>query len=566
MTKYLADYRMDNFRLVFGVMFAVSLFLIFEAWTRYNKPPTTITAAAPQGSVSAPNSVPQSTSVTPSAAPPATAPKESGERITVRTDTMVAEISALGGDIRRVELLKHREPTEDSKEFFGFFGSSKAPAQNFVLLRDDARGVYVAQTGILGDGQANHTTKFDSAKSEYSLSEGEKELRVVLSARSEAGVETTKILRFTRGSYLVQVEYEVRTPAGAKTPVDAYFQLLRDRNPAPGESKMMPTYTGGEIYTEATKLIKLPFDDVEDKKHTLPKGVQEGWIAFVQHYFLGAWLPEKGVQREFYARSVDSNHFAYGTIVPLKHEGPVSSAKMGLYLGPQDQDVLKALAPGLEFTVDYGILRVLAVPLFWVLDKIYGFVGNWGVAIIILTILIKLAFYPLSAASYKSMAKMKVLAPKLQRLKERYGEDRQKLHQSMMELYKTEKVNPLGGCLPILVQIPVFIALYWVLLLSVELRQAPFAWWIQDLSSKDPIAVLPILMAITMFVQTALNPTPPDPMQARLMKIMPIAFSVFFFFFPAGLVLYWLVNNILSIAQQWHINRTMGANSPNGKS
>jgi YidC/Oxa1 family membrane protein insertase len=539
---------MDNFRLVFGIMFAVSVFLIVEAWIQQNKPVAQISANGPArktGEQVAP--VPTATGSSPSSTPlapnAATFVAQKGQRVVVRTDLLALEIDTVGGDVRWAELLRHRDPVDKSK--------------NFVLMHDGAEGVYVAQGGYLGEGQANHTTVFTAADTHYELKEGSDELVVVLTATLPSGTVNTKTYRFKRGSYLIGVEFQATVAEGAAPPSHAYFQLVRDDRAAPGDSKMMPTYTGGEVFTEGTKLIKLTYDDVKEAKVVLPKESQDGWIAFVQHYFLGAWLPEKGVSREYYARALENGLYAFGTIVPLKHSGTTVAVKVPLYVGPQEQDTLKKLAPGLEFTVDYGWLRMLAVPLFWVLKNIHDFAGNWGVAIIVLTILIKLIFYPLSAASYRSMGKMKVLAPKLQRLKERYGEDRQKMHQAMMEMYKTEKVNPLGGCLPIVVQIPVFISLYWVLLLSVELRQAPFIFWIKDLSALDPYYVLPVLMGITMFIQTWLNPTPPDPMQARLMKIMPVAFSVFFFFFPAGLVLYWLVNNILSIAQQWHITRAL---------
>jgi YidC/Oxa1 family membrane protein insertase len=294
-------------------------------------------------------------------------------------------------------------------------------------------------------------------------------------------------------------------------------------------------------------------------KADYPKHAKDGWIAFVQHYFVGAWLPSGDVAREFYTRPLGNGLYTAGLIVPAATIAPgeIGSVDMRLYAGPQDQEMLATLSPGLELTVDYGWLTVIAAPLFWVLSAIQKWVGNWGVAIILLTVLIKLIFYPLSAASYRSMAKMRVLAPKLQKLKEQYGDDRQRMQQAMIEMYKTEKINPLGGCLPILVQIPVFIALYWVLLASVELRNAPFMLWITDLSAIDPYYILPVLMGATMIIQTRLNPVPPDPVQAKVMKIMPVVFSVFFFFFPAGLVLYWLVNNILSIAQQWQITRAI---------
>jgi YidC/Oxa1 family membrane protein insertase len=327
---------------------------------------------------------------------------------------------------------------------------------------------------------------------------------------------------------------------------------------------MVPTYTGPAVYTDKEKFQKVAFGDIDKGKQPYPKNSNDGWVGMLQHYFLGAWLPKGDTPREFYTRQLQQGLYAAGVILPAGTVAPGASAAISvpLYAGPQEQQKLAALAPGLELAVDYGWLTVIAVPLFWVLQWIHGWAGNWGVAIIILTILIKLLFYPLSEASYRSMAKMRVVAPKLQRLKEQFGDDRQRMQQAMMELYKTEKINPLGGCLPIVVQIPVFIALYWVLLGSVEMRQAPFALWVTDLSTPDPWYILPILMGATMIIQTRLNPEPPDPIQAKVMKIMPVAFSIFFFFFPAGLVLYWLVNNVLSIAQQWHINRSIEGAKP----
>ncbi|MDO9189230.1 MAG: membrane protein insertase YidC, partial [Sulfurimicrobium sp.] len=312
-------------------------------------------------------------------------------------------------------------------------------------------------------------------------------------------------------------------------------------------------------YTENQKFQKVSFSDIEKNKTTHQKQSNDGWVAMLQHYFLSAWLPNNGMSREFYTKAMGNKLYAAGVILPVGSIAPGASGMISvpLYAGPQEQENLSKLAPGLDLTIDYGLLTIIAAPLFWVLSKIQGMVNNWGVAIILLTVLIKLAFYPLAAKSYRSMAHMRVLGPKLQKLKEQYGDDRQRLHQAMMELYKTEKVNPLGGCLPVVVQIPVFIALYWVLLASVEMRHAPFALWIQDLSAADPYYVLPIIMGITMIIQTKLNPTPPDPIQAKVMMVMPFAFSIFFFFFPAGLVLYWVVNNVLSIAQQWQITRSM---------
>ena len=322
---------------------------------------------------------------------------------------------------------------------------------------------------------------------------------------------------------------------------------------------MLPTYTGIAVYTDKEKFQKVAFTDVDKGKISYPKKGDDGWIALLQHYFLSAWLPANNTPREFYTRRLDNGLYAAGVIVSLGNIAPGASGALTvpLYAGPQEQDKLDKLAPGLDLTIDYGWLTVIAKPLFWFLQWLHHWVGNWGVAIIVLTIAIKAAFYPLSAASYRSMARMRILAPRMQKIKEQYGNDRQRLNQAMMDLYKTEKINPLGGCLPVVVQIPVFIALYWVLLASVELRHAPFMLWIEDLSTADPYFVLPVLMGATMIFQTSLNPEPPDPVQAKVMKIMPIAFSIMFFFFPAGLVLYWLVNNILSIAQQWQITHAM---------
>jgi YidC/Oxa1 family membrane protein insertase len=384
-----------------------------------------------------------------------------------------------------------------------------------------------------------------------------------------SGARITKIYGFHRGSYVIDVSFEIENKSAAPIQADGYFQLVRDGTPPVGDSAMLPTYTGIAVYTDKEKFQKVAFGDVDKNKISYPKKSNDGWIAMLQHYFLSAWLPANNTPREFYTRRLDNNLYAAGVILPIGTVEPGASAtlKVPLYAGPQEGDHLANLAPGLELTIDYGWLTIIAQPLFWYLSWLYQWVGNWGLAIILLTVTLKAVFYPLSAASYRSMARMRVVAPKLQKLKDQYGNDRQRMNQAMMELYKTEKINPLGGCLPVLVQIPVFIALYWVLLASVELRQAPFMFGINDLSLPaigDGLAlapfvyfVLPVLMGATMIFQTYLNPVPPDPVQAKIMKIMPIAFSVMFFWFPVGLVLYWLVNNILSIAQQWHITHAM---------
>ena len=470
---------------------------------------------------------------------------ESGVAIRVETDVLIAELSSHGGDVRRVEFKHHRDTVERGK--------------NFVLLESGRERTYVAQAGLIGEGLPNHRTLYAAPGESFRLAEGQDEIEVRMTAQTADGVKVSKIFRFRRGSYLIDVSFEIANGATASLQPYAYFQLVRDDKPLPGDSAMLPTFTGVALYTDKDKFQKIAFSDIEKGKAQYTKNSEDGWVAILQHYFFSAWLPKSGMPREFYARRLEEGLYSVGVIVPVGAiaAGSSTSVTVPLYAGPEEQEKLAKIAPGLELTIDYGWLTVIAVPLFWVLAWIHQWVGNWGVAIIVLTVIIKLLFYPLSAASYRSMARMRVLAPKLQKLKDQYGQDRQRLQQAMMEMYKTEKINPLGGCMPIVVQIPVFIALYWVLLASVELRHAPFMLWINDLAAPDPWFILPILMAVTMWVQTMLNPEPPDPVQARVMKIMPIVFSVFFFFFPAGLVLYWLINNVLSIAQQWQITRVL---------
>jgi YidC/Oxa1 family membrane protein insertase len=538
---------MDSFRTIAGIVFAVSLFLLVQAWMKDHQPPPAAPAAATQptpSSTPVPTTPTAATPSTPAAAPVKPAQRVEGEKVVVTTDIMKVEINTAGGDIRRVELLKYRDTLDSTK--------------NFVLLEDDAQHVYVAQSGLIGADLPDHRSVYTATASAFDLGSDQKDLTVRLETSTPSGVKVGKVFTFHRGSYVVDIAFQVSNATPATIAPVAYYQLVRDTKPAAGDSKMVPSFLGAAVFTDKDKLRKSSLEDVIKGKAEYPKQAQDGWVAIIQHYFLGAWIPEPGRARDNFVQA-EQGLVAAGVKMPVGSigNGETKSVSAQLYAGPQEQTTLSKLAPGFEFAVDYGYFRPLAVPLFWVLSQIHDLVHNWGVAIILLTVMIKLAFYPLSAASYKSMARMKVLAPKLQRLKERYGDDRQKMHQAMMELYKTEKVNPLGGCLPIVVQIPVFIALYWVLLSSVELRQAPFMLWIHDLSLQDPYYILPVLMGATMFIQTWLNPAPPDPVQAKMMKIMPVAFSVFFFFFPAGLVLYWLVNNVLSIAQQWYITRSL---------
>jgi YidC/Oxa1 family membrane protein insertase len=469
---------------------------------------------------------------------------EKSQRIKVSTDLFEAEIDTIGGDLRHLSLNKHL--------------AADTTQGNFVLM-DEAHKpmLYIAQTGLLGKDLPNHKSQFNSSATSYILADGAASQEVRLSWQAN-GISVDKIYTFHRGSYVIDVNYQINNGGAEAITPSVYYQIVHDSQSKQG-SAMMPTFTGGAYFTEADKFKKIHFKDMA--KENLSKASKDGWIGVVEHYFASAWIPKAGVNREFYTKQLSDNIYAIGVVAPGASIGAGSRADINarLFAGPLIEKDLVAAAPGLEYAVDYGWLTVVAKPLFWVLSKIHTLVHNWGIAIILLTVLIKAAFYPLSATSYRSMAQMRELAPRMQALKEKFGDDKQKMQQAMMEIYKTEKINPMSGCLPILIQIPVFIALYWVLLGSIELRHAPFFGWIHDLAAKDPYYVLPILMGATMIIQTYLNPPPTDPIQAKVMKIMPVVFSVFFFFFPAGLVLYWLVNNVLSIAQQWYVNKTIHA-------
>ncbi len=536
---------MDNRRLILLLVFSFSLIMLWDAWQKQAlpKPGTPVAAVAGVAAPQAAGTVPTPTaSAVPAAAGAvpgiATVAPRSGEKAVVRTDLYVAEISSLGGDITRLELVRHPD-TDDKKK-------------NFVLFDNGGKHLYLGQSGAIGEGLPNHKSEWKLAAGEHVLKDGENTLELRMEAAGANGAKVVKTYVFTRGSYQVTVRHEGLTPGA-----HVYYQITRDGKAAgdQGSNPLMmgaTTFTGPAVYTEAEKFQKVDFADITKDKAKFAKKADNGWLAMVQHYFVAAWLPAEKAEREFYMRKVGEDLFSAGVILPVGADGKNA---VSLYAGPQEQDKLEKVAPGLELVVDYGWLTVIAAPLFWVLGLIHKITGNWGWAIIGLTMLLKGAFFPLSAASYKSMAKMKLLTPKLTKLKETYGDDKARLNQEMMEMYKKEKVNPLGGCLPVLVQIPVFIALYWTLLASVEMRNAPWLGWITDLSVKDPFYVLPLIMGATMFIQTKLNPTPPDPLQAKVMLFMPIMFTGMFLFFPAGLVLYWTVNNVLSIAQQWQINR-----------
>ena len=551
---------MDNRRLILLVVFSFSLVMLWDAWQKYNQPPLPAQTAA-QSATANNSAIPVPSATQPAPASPASVPTASvaatqakGEVLSVKTDLFVAEVSTQGGDLVGLSLNNYK--AIDDKE------------KSFPLL--ESKHHYAAQSGLIGDGLPNHKTVFSVAPGNRELAADAKTVELRLVAPVVDGVKVSKVYTFTRDSYLINVAYEIDNGSQKEITAHAYYQLQRDQEAPAGESRMVSTYTGPALYTEQDKYQKIPFADIEKGKAKFNEKADNGWMAMVQHYFVSAWIPPEKLAREFYVRKLDgsaNSPVSAGLIVPTPVVAPGAkvSQSVSLFAGPQIQSVLDQLAKpaadggigaqGLPLVVDYGWLTIVAAPIFWCLEVIYKLVGNWGWAIVLLTVCIKAIFFPLSAASYKSMAKMRKVTPRMTALRERYGDDKAKLNMEMMNLYKTEKINPLGGCLPIVVQIPVFIALYWALLGAVEMRDAPWVQWINDLSSQDPFYVLPVIMMATMLIQTKLNPTPPDPVQAKITMIMPFVFGVMFFFFPAGLVLYWCVNNTLSILQQWQITR-----------
>jgi YidC/Oxa1 family membrane protein insertase len=552
---------MDTQRLIAFVVFSFSALMLWDAWQKHNAPkvPAPVSASASAPGVPRPST--PLAPATPSAAPvgtpgvPVAAAPAAGTPVTVKTDLFEVELNTAGGDIRRLTLLRVFSALDRSKPL--------------TLMETNSKHYFVTQSGLVAEGMQLpiHRSIYAAEGTSHALQPGRDTIEVRLTARDVGGAEVVKRYRFHRGSYKIDVAYEIANRGDKPIAPHAYFQFLRDANPPSEEAAQtnafagVTTFTGPAVYTEESKFVKVDFSDIAKGKQAHPKKARDGWIAMIQHYFVSAWLPKDGVEREYQTAKVSDTLYTASVVVPVGQIAPgaTGAVEVPLYIGPQETDKLEMVAPGLELVVDYGWLKIIAAPLFWLLKWIYGFVGNWGWAIVILTILIKLVFYPLNAKAGRSMAQMKVLAPKMEKLKQLYGEDRQKLNQAMMELYRTEKINPLGGCLPILVQIPVFIALYWVLLASIELRHAPWIGWIRDLSAPDPYFILPVIYAVSMYVTTKLNPQPADPVQARIMLMMPIMFSIFFLFFPAGLVLYWVVQNLLSIVQQWHINRTLEA-------
>lgn len=561
----------DIRRTILWVVFGFSMVLLWDQWQVYNGHKATFFPASVQSGASAPPASPAAASTVPMATPavvaqvgaqsvPGVAPDPLGavpsapslarERIVVTTDVFKLTFDTDGGSLLRTEFLQHIDMADKSR--------------NFVLLDDSKERVYLAQTGLIGGAALSplptHKTAMTLAPGERQLKPGVDELVLSFESGDVGGLKLVKTYTLKRGSYAIKVKHQILNMGSVAVAPQLYLQLVRDGNKPSGESAFYSTFTGPAVYTELKKYQKVEFSDIEKNKIDIEKTSTNGYLAMVQHYFASAWLLPDGVQRDMFMRKVDTNLYAAGMIAQLGsiESGASKSLEAKFFAGPQEEKVLEALAPGLELVKDYGWLTILAKPLYWLLDRLQGYINNWGWSIVALVLLLKIAFYWLNAKAYASMAKMKAINPKVMEMRERLKDKPQQMQQEMMRIYREEKVNPMGGCFPIMVQIPVFIALYWVLLSSVEMRNAPWVMWIHDLSSPDPYYILPLVMTLTTVLQTALNPAPPDPMQAKLMWFMPLAFSVMFFFFPSGLVLYWITNNILSIAQQWIINTRMG--------
>ena len=546
---------MDNQRIFLFLALSVILMLLWQAWQQdYGAPQQAPTPGITQQEQSDPRrsvpEAPQPSTTTSQQATPSVTQRKQGRRIQVKTDLIEVTIDTQGGDLRSLKLLQH--PLAADK-----------PEQAFELLSDKEGDIFIAQSGLLGvDRKApDHNVSYNTKQYNYELASGQNDLEVKLTWRGPDGVGYSKRYIFHRDSYVIDVHFDVDNRSASTWQGYLYAHFERENTGTSSGLFRLPTYTGGAIYTPTDHYQKIDFDDMQEAD--LKRESEGGWVAMLQHYFVGAWMPPQKTSNLFYTTDLRNGLYRIGyrnaaaTDIVSGQQGTISAQ---LYVGPKEQERLNQLpAAGMDLTVDYGWLTFLSSPLFVILSWIHAVVGNWGWAIVLLTLLIKLAFFPLSAASYKSMANMRRIAPRMKSLKERHKDDKQAFNQAMMEMYRTEKINPLGGCLPILIQIPVFLALYWVLLESVEMRHAPFALWINDLSSPDPFYVLPILMGISMFLQQKLNPAPMDPMQQKIMSFLPIMFTVFFLFFPAGLVLYWVVNNVLSIAQQWQITRSVEA-------
>ncbi|MDO8176755.1 MAG: membrane protein insertase YidC [Undibacterium sp.] len=544
---------MDIKRTVLWVVFSMSLLILWDNWMRHTGKqsmffPTSAPAAqqSKDASASAVASAASAASVA-AAVPgvPGAAPAIKSERITITTDVIKVDIDTIGGEVKRLELLKHKDDHDKTK--------------NIVLFNESAKRTYLAQTGLLGGDFPNHKSGFVAKPGSRQLG-SDNQVQLVLESE-QAGVKLTKTFTFKKGDYIIDVKHEVANNTAAAIKPSLYLQLLHDgtKPESGGMFSGSTEFYAPAVYTEADKFQKLDFEKIEKGSDSHATKANDGWISVIQHFFVSAFIPQDKTAREIFTKKVDTNLYAVGSILPMGTVAPGATASMNarLYSGPQESAILEKIAPGLDLVKDYWYFAIIAKPMFWVMEFFHSLLGNWGWTIVVFTIAIKLALFPLSAAGYRSMAKMKVVTPKMTAVREQYKNDPQKMNQAMMELYKKEKINPLGGCFPILIQMPIFLSLYWVLQASVEMRGAPWMGWITDLTAPDPWYILPVVYAISMYITTKLNPAPADPMQAKMMLFMPLAFSVMFFFFPSGLVLYWVVNNILSIAQQWVINNKM---------
>lgn len=552
----------DFKRTLLWVVFLSALFLLWDSWQVYNGRPSFFGAAPAEQSAQASAPAAGSASVPAAAADKSAVPEVAGQEgrlVDVTTDLMKLTFDEQGASLVRAELLKMKElPKWNEVGLVGLIlGNKEEVHKNVVLFDHTKEHFYEAQTGVIGvDGAPNHRTTFKLVDGPLSIGEGQNKLDVKFVSES-GSVKVEKTYSLEAGHYGMTVTHAVTNAGDKAVTPSVYYQLVRDDHQAEGQSSFTSSYLGAAVYTEEDKFRKVTFKDIAEDAKDYPSKTNNGWIAMIQQHFLSAWVPEQKAERELFTRRLTSDTYAVGTIVGMGEVAPGATAteKATLYVGPQAQKRLAQIAPGLDLVVDYGWLTFLAKPIYWLLSWLHGLVGNWGWAIVLLTVLVKAILYPVSAAGYKSMARMKDLGPRMKELQAKFGNDKQALNMAMMKMYREEKINPMGGCLPIVLQIPVFLALYWVLLASVELRGSSWMLWISDLAAPDPWFILPLIMMATMFIQILLNPKPADPTQAKMMMIMPLVFSVMFFIFASGLVLYWLTNNVLSIAQQWYVNK-----------
>jgi YidC/Oxa1 family membrane protein insertase len=577
----------DIRRTILWVIFGFSLVMLWDQWQVYNgNKPTFLNFTKPTPVATQPAAAPGTTpagavpaaagaSAVGATAVPTQAAAPAGEKVTVSTDVFKATIDAQGGTLSQLELRRYVDQTNNGglvEMVKKMFGMPVPPNEikDVTLMEDGSPATrYVAQTGLLnpvdtGERFPNHLSQMTAKAGPREMADGQNTLEVVFESQPVGGLKYVKTYLFTRGDYSIRVKHQVVNVGEQPREAQLYLQFVRHGTVAAGTMFGTNTFTGPAIYTDEKKFHKIAFTDIEKKKVEVPPPAGNGWIAMVQHYFVSAWLlnaPEsKELKREFRVADLGNNQFSVAMVLPLNKLAPGATQTIDtdLFAGPEEEKKLEALAPGLELVKDYGIFAIISKPLYWLLNQLHGILGNWGWSIVALVVLLKAAFYWLNAKAYASMAKMKAINPKVTEMRERLKDKPQEMQAEMMRIYREEKVNPMGGCFPIVIQIPVFIALYWVLLSSVEMRHAPWILWIHDLSAPDPWFILPVVMTATSLFQTWLNPTPPDPMQAKLMWIMPLAFSVMFIFFPAGLVLYWITNNSLSILQQWFINKRLG--------